>query len=180
MAAELISDGAETLLEKEGDHPVRPEESVVELLKEHKMTLTTVESCTGGLFTSRLVDIPGVSEVFKQGFITYSNKAKRKLVGVKKQTLKDHGAVSEKTAKEMAKGAILTTGSDVAVSITGIAGPEGGSKEKPVGLVYIAVAVKEKVLVKKCQFTGDRSQIRESAVAAALTLLRTGILESLE
>lgn len=85
----------------------------------------------------------GASEVLKQGFITYSNKAKRKLIGVKKLTLKEFGAVSEKTAKEMAKGAILTTGSDVAVAITGIAGPDGGTKEKPVGLVYIAVSVKE-------------------------------------
>ena len=86
--------------------------------------------------------VPGVSEVFKQGFVTYSNKAKRKLVGVKKTTLKEFGAVSDRTAREMAKGAILMTGSDAAVAVTGIAGPDGGSEEKPVGLVYIAAAVR--------------------------------------
>lgn len=140
------------------------EESVVQLLKEQDLTLTTVESCTGGLFTGRLVNVQGASEVLKQGFITYSNKAKRKLIGVKKLTLKEFGAVSDKTAKEMAKGAILTTGSDVAVSITGIAGPDGGTKEKPVGLVYIAVSVKGNMRVEEYHFTGNRMKIRESVV----------------
>ncbi len=101
------------------DEQTTLEEAVVQLLKEQQLSLTTVESCTGGLFTGRLVNVQGASEVLKQGFITYSNKAKRKLIGVKKLTLKEFGAVSEKTAKEMAKGAILTTGSDVAVAITG-------------------------------------------------------------
>lgn len=156
------------------------EESVVQLLKEQDLTLTTVESCTGGLFTGRLVNVQGASEVLKQGFITYSNKAKRKLIGVKKLTLKEFGAVSDKTAKEMAKGAILTTGSDVAVSITGIAGPDGGTKEKPVGLVYIAVSVKGNMRVEEYHFTGNRMKIRESAVVAALTLLRTSILETIK
>jgi len=156
------------------------EESVVQLLKEQGLTLTTVESCTGGLFTGRLVNVQGASEVLKQGFITYSNKAKRKLIGVKKLTLKEFGAVSEKTAKEMAKGAILTTGSDVAVSITGIAGPDGGTKEKPVGLVYIGVSVKGEMRVKEYHFTGNRAKIRESAVVAAMTLLRTSILETIK
>ena len=156
------------------------EESVVQLLKEQDLTLTTVESCTGGLFTGRLVNVQGASEVLKQGFITYSNKAKRKLIGVKKLTLKEFGAVSDKTAKEMAKGAILTTGSDVAVSITGIAGPDGGTREKPVGLVYIAVSVKGAMRVEEYHFTGNRMKIRESAVVAALTLLRTSILETIK
>lgn len=162
------------------DEMVTLEESVVGLLKEQQLTLTTVESCTGGLFTGRLVNVQGASEVLKQGFITYSNKAKRKLIGVKKLTLKEFGAVSDKTAKEMAKGAILTTGSDVAVSITGIAGPDGGTKEKPVGLVYIAVSVKGAMQVEEYHFTGNRMKIRESAVTAALTLLRTSILETIK
>ena len=156
------------------------EESVVQLLKEQDLTLTTEESCTGGLFTGRLVNVQGASEVLKQGFITYSNKAKRKLIGVKKLTLKEFGAVSDKTAKEMAKGAILTTGSDAAVSITGIAGPDGGTREKPVGLVYIAVSVKGAMRVEEYHFTGNRMKIRESAVVAALTLLRTSILETIK
>lgn len=160
------------------DEHVTLEEAVVRLLKEQKLTVTTVESCTGGLFTGRLVNVEGASEVVKQGFITYSNRAKRKLIGVKKLTLKDFGAVSEKTAKEMAKGALLNTGTDVSVAITGIAGPGGGTKEKPVGLVYIAVGVKGNIQVKEYHFTGSRAKIREHAVVAALTLLRTCILET--
>lgn len=147
-------------------------EAVVELLKEQQLTVTTVESCTGGLVAGRLVDVPGVSEVFKQGFITYSNKAKRKLVNVKKETLKQCGAVSEKTAREMVKGGILATGSDAAVAVTGVAGPEGGTEEKPVGLVYIAAAVKGRIYVKEYHFEGDRAQVRESSVEAALELLK--------
>lgn len=162
------------------DEQVNLEDAVVQLLKEQKLTLTTVESCTGGLFTGRLVNVQGASEVLKQGFITYSNKAKRKLIGVKKLTLKEYGAVSDKTAKEMVKGAILATGSDAAVAITGIAGPDGGTKEKPVGLVYIAVTVKGETRVEKYQFTGNRAKIRENAVVAAMTLLRTCILETIK
>ncbi len=166
--------------EKKAVETVAPEmsleESVVALMKEKELTLTTVESCTGGLLSARIVDVPGASAVFKQGFVTYANRAKRKLVGVKKQTLKEHGAVSEKTAKEMVKGAVLVTGSDAAVSTTGIAGPDGGTEEKPVGLVYIAVNVKGKTRVEKFQFEGNRSQIRESAVSAALNLLYTCVL----
>lgn len=162
------------------DERVTLEDAVADLLREQELTVTTVESCTGGLLAGRLVNVPGVSEVFKQGFVTYSNKAKRKLVGVKKTTLKEFGAVSDRTAREMAKGAILMTGSDAAVAVTGIAGPDGGSEEKPVGLVYIAAAVRGQTYVQECHFTGDRAKIRESSVAAALTLLRRGILETAE
>ncbi len=156
------------------------EDSVVALLKEGGMSLTTVESCTGGLFTGRLVNVQGASEVLKQGFITYSNKSKRKLVGVKKLTLKEFGAVSEKTAKEMARGAIMITGSDIAVSITGLAGPDGGTEEKPIGLVYICVSTKDIYKVQEYHFTGNRAKIRESAVVAALTQLRMTILENIK
>ena len=155
------------------------EDSVVALLKECGMSLTTVESCTGGFFTGRLVNVQGASEVLKQGFITYSNKSKRKLVGVKKLTLKEFGPVSEKTAKEMARGSLMITGSDIAVSITGLAGPDGGTEEKPIGLVYICVATKKIARVQEYRFTGNRAKIRESAVVAAMTQLRMVILENI-
>ena len=153
-------------------------ESVLKLLKERELTLTTAESCTGGMLAARLTDVPGASEVFKQGLVTYSNKAKRKLLDVKKTTLKDYGAVSEKTAKEMAKNGAFVTGSDVCISITGIAGPDGGSEEKPVGLVYMACSLNNKVTVKEYHFQGSREKIREYSVVRALTLLRSCILES--
>lgn len=153
-------------------------EEVVELLKVDELTVTTAESCTGGLVAARLVDVPGVSEVFKQGFITYSNKAKRKLLNVKKTTLKEFGAVSEKTAREMAKGAILACGADAAIATTGIAGPDGGTEEKPVGLVYIGVSVRGQMYVEEHHFEGDRSEVRESTVQAALALLKKGLEET--
>lgn len=147
------------------------ETKVVDLLKELEMTVTTVESCTGGLISGRLVNVAGVSDVFKEGYVTYSNKAKRKLVKVKKSTLKEYGAVSEKTAKEMAKGGLHAADADVAVAVTGIAGPDGGSEEKPVGLVYIAVAMKKKVCVKRYLFSGDRMEVRNQTVESALSQL---------
>ena len=153
------------------------EDAVAKLLKKHRLTVSTAESCTGGLAAGRLVNVPGVSEVFKTGFITYSNKAKRKLLGVKKETLERYGAVSPETAKEMALGAAKASGADVAVSVTGIAGPDGGSEEKPVGLVYMACFVCGNVWVERFHFKGNRAKIRESSVAAALTLMRSCILE---
>ena len=153
------------------------EKAVADLLVANELTVTCAESCTGGLLSARLINVPGVSEVYKCGCITYSNKAKRKLLGVKKPTLQKHGAVSSQTAEEMAKGAALVYKSDVSVAITGIAGPDGGSKEKPVGLVYIACNVKGKITVQKYQFVGNRAKVRESAVTAALTLMRKCVLE---
>lgn len=153
------------------------EQAVVDLLLANKLTVTTAESCTGGLLAAKLTGVPGVSEVFKSGQVTYSNKAKHRLLGVKKHSLGKHGAVSENVAKEMAKGAAVSSRADVAVAITGIAGPDGGSPEKPVGLVYIACSVCGKVKVKEYNFTGNRNKIRESSVIAALTLMRHCILE---
>lgn len=153
------------------------EKAVEDLLLANKLTLTCAESCTGGLLAARLVNVPGSSEVFKAGLVTYSNKAKRKLLNVKKSTLQKYGAVSAKTAEEMAKGAAFASKCDVTVSTTGIAGPDGGTKEKPVGLVYIACSVKGKVTVKEYHFTGSRAKVRESTVSAALTLMRSCILE---
>lgn len=153
-------------------------ENVLNLLRERGLTLTTAESCTGGMLAARLTDVPGSSEVFKQGLVTYSNKAKRKLLDVKKTTLKDYGAVSEKTAKEMAKNGAFITGADACVSVTGIAGPGGGSEEKPVGLVYMACSLNNKITVKEFHFKGNRAKVREYTVVRALTLLRSCILEA--
>ncbi len=153
------------------------EKAVIDILKAYKMTLTCTESCTGGMLSARLVNVPGASEVYKSGLITYSNKAKRKLLGVKRGVLEKYGAVSARTAEEMAKGAAALSKSDVTVSITGIAGPDGGTKEKPVGLVYIGCNVKGKVTVKEYHFSGSRMKVRESSVSAALTLLRDCVLE---
>lgn len=152
------------------------EKAVVDLLLANHLTVSTVESCTGGLLAARLINVSGVSEVFKTGYITYSNKSKRKILGIKKSALEKHGAVSPEIAKEMAKGASIFTKADVTVGITGIAGPEGGSEEKPVGLVYIACNVCGRVNVKECHFSGSRMKIRESSVSSALSLMRESIL----
>ena len=146
-------------------------EAVVKKLKEAGMTVTTVESCTGGLLSATLVDVSGASDVFNQGVVTYANEAKVRLVGVKEATLQAHGAVSEETAKEMAEGGAKAAAADAALSVTGIAGPGGGTKEKPVGLVYIGCYVKGKTIVKKNLFTGSRREVREQAVETALKLL---------
>ena len=152
------------------------EKAVVDLLLANHLTVSTVESCTGGLLAARLINVPGVSEVFKTGYITYSNKSKRKLLGIKKSSLEKHGAVSPEIAKEMAKGAALFGKADVTVGITGVAGPDGGSEEKPVGLVYIACNVCGRINVKECHFSGSRMKIRESSVSSALSLMRESIL----
>ncbi len=159
------------------DDTVTLEKSVVDLLLANHLTVCTVESCTGGLLAARLINVPGVSEVFKAGYITYSNKAKRRLLGVKKNLLIKHGAVSEQVAKEMARGAALVSKADVTVSVTGIAGPDGGTEEKPVGLVYMGCSVCGRLTVKKCQFSGNRAKIRENTVAVALSLMRECILQ---
>lgn len=153
-------------------------ETIVQLLKEQGMTITTVESCTGGMVSARLTDVAGVSEVFKQGFVTYSNKAKRKLIGVKKMTLKKYTAVSAQTAWEMARGGAVLTDADVCISVTGYAGPESGEDGQPAGLVYIGCNVKGRIEVQEFHFSGDRRTIRELATVHALTLLRKCILEN--
>ena len=153
------------------------EMSVVNLLEKNELTISTAESCTGGLLAGRLINVPGVSDVYKEGFITYTNKAKRKTLGVNKSTLKKYGAVSEQTAKEMAVGAALAADTDISISVTGIAGPDGGTNEKPVGLVYVGVCIKAIVHVEKFRFSGDRANVREQTVISALGLLRKCILE---
>lgn len=159
------------------DEETTLEKSVVDLLLANDLSVTCAESCTGGMLSARLINIPGVSEVYKCGYVTYSNKAKRKILGVKKSTLQKYGAVSPQTAEEMAKGAAFMYKADVSVSVTGIAGPDGGTQEKPVGLVYIACNVKGNVTVQEYHFIGNRAKIRESAVTSALILMRRCMLE---
>ncbi len=148
------------------------EKAVIDLLREKHLTVTCAESCTGGLLSARLINVPGASEVYRAGFVTYAEEAKMQFLDVKGETLKKYTAVSEQTAKEMAEGAAKAAGTDAALAVTGIAGPDGGTKEQPVGLVYIACKVAEKVTVKEYRFSGNRMKIRESAVAAALVLAR--------
>ncbi len=159
------------------DEDVTLEEEVVRLLDKYELTLVTAESCTGGLLGGRLVNVPGVSDVYKAGFITYSNKAKRKYLDVSKNTLKKYGAVSKETAKEMAKGGVFQTDADICVAITGLAGPQGATDEKPVGLVYIACYIDDKVQVKEYHFKGNRNKVREQAVVRALDTVRRCILD---
>lgn len=148
------------------------ERAVVELLSKNGLSITAAESCTGGLVCGKIVNVAGASEVFRGGYITYSNKQKRNVIGVKKSTLEKYGAVSEQVAAEMAKGVLEVAKADVALSTTGIAGPGGGTPEKPVGLVYIGCAVKNKVYVEKFNFSGSRNKVRESTVVAALSMVR--------
>lgn len=152
------------------------EEAVIRLLTKYELTVTTAESCTGGMIACKIVNVPGASEVFNEGFITYSNKAKRKNLDVSKNTLKKYGAVSEQTVKEMAIGAAFAADADTSIAVTGIAGPDGGTEEKPVGLVYIGCCVKQEVTVKECQFHGTRLEIREQSANTALDLLRSAII----
>lgn len=159
------------------DEEVTLERAVVELLLANKLTVSCAESCTGGLLSARLINVPGASDVYKSGYVTYSNKAKRKILGVKKGTLEKYGAVSRQTAEEMARGLAFVAKGDVAVSVTGLAGPDGGTEEKPVGLVYIACCVKGEVTTKEYHFSGNRQTIREAAVSAALALMRGCMLE---
>ena len=147
------------------------------LLEQKKLRVTTAESCTGGLIAGALVNVPGISEWFGEGYVTYSNEAKERLLGVSHGTLETYGAVSEQTAREMAEGAAKAADADVSVVSTGIAGPDGGTAEKPVGLVYIGCFCKGTVRVEKHLFDGDRAQVRAQSVQAALSLLRTMLVE---
>lgn len=158
------------------EEEVTLEEAIVELLKEKKMTVTTAESCTGGLLAGRIMNVAGASAVYNEGYITYSNGAKEKLLGVSGETLEKYGAVSAETAAEMAKGAANAAGADAALSVTGIAGPDGGSKEKPVGLVYVGCFVKGRVRTEEFLFTGNREKNRDYAVVRALTVLREELI----
>lgn len=153
------------------------EDAVVALCTEHGYHITTAESCTGGLISGRIVNVPGASACLDRSFVTYANEAKVEELGVSVDTLNQFGAVSEQTAREMALGAQKHAGAEVAVAVTGIAGPGGGTQEKPVGLVYVACAVKERVWVRRYWFGGDRAKNRENTVTVALAMARNCILE---
>jgi PncC family amidohydrolase len=139
-------------------------ENLNKLLRSKKLKLTTAESCTGGLISAAITEVAGSSDIFDRGFVTYSNEAKIAMLGVSLITLETYGAVSEQTAGEMVKGALKNSLSDVAVSVTGIAGPSGGTPEKPVGLVYIGIANKQETKVFKHIFKGNRSEVRQQTV----------------
>lgn len=151
---------------------MKTEEQVVELLVQQKRTITTAESCTGGLIAATLVNVSGASKVLNEGYITYSNEAKQRLLGVDGNTLEEYGAVSEQTAREMAVGAARAASADMALSATGIAGPDGGTAEKPVGLVYIGCCLEHETWVEKHVFAGNRAEVRRQTVDAALALAK--------
>lgn len=143
-----------------------------DILRDKGLKLTTAESCTGGLLSAAITALPGATEIFERGFVTYSNDAKIECLSVPKETIAAHGAVSGETAQAMAVGALENARADVALSITGIAGPDGGSTDKPVGTVYIGYAVKGgKTGSIHNVFEGSRDHIREQSVAAALSCL---------
>jgi nicotinamide-nucleotide amidase len=148
--------------------------AVLDACRARGLKIATAESCTGGLVAGALTDIAGSSDVVDRGFVTYSNEAKEQMLGVHSETLRDHGAVSRETAQEMARGAIAQSVAQVSVAITGIAGPGGGSAEKPVGLVHFAAASRAGALTHKEMRYGDigRSAVREKSVLQALTLLK--------
>ena len=155
-------------------------EAVVADLTSSGKAVATAESCTGGWIAKSITDIPGSSAVFGYGIVSYSNGAKESMLGVSNATIEEHGAVSEEVVQEMAKGAIRLSGADIAVAVSGVAGPEGGTDEKPVGTVWFAWAVRDgtdALLDTSCeQFSGDRELVRELTVAHALQ----GILERIE
>ena len=150
------------------------EEKVVKLLLEKNLVLACAESCTGGLVAKRITDVSGSSAVFNCGVVSYSNEIKEKVLNVKNETLKEFGAVSEQTVREMVKGVLDISGADIAVSISGIAGPNSDNTDKPVGLIYLAVSDGEKIVVKKLnnQFETDvRNSNRISASDEALKMI---------
>ena len=152
------------------------EEAVLKLLQKKNLTISLAESCTGGLVASRLTDIPGASASLISGVVSYSNESKINILKVKEETIRKYGAVSPQTAEEMAVGAKKLSNTDIGLSITGIAGPDGGSAEKPVGLCYIGIAIGNSVIVQKIMLTGNRNRIRWGSSSRALDFLRRELL----
>jgi PncC family amidohydrolase len=146
------------------------ENELVKKLTNKNYTISTAESCTGGLLSATIVNVSGASSVLHASFVTYANEAKEEFVSVSHETLQQHGAVSEEVAAQMCLGCTRTAGADVGLSTTGIAGPDGGTPEKPVGLVYIGCCIHGQIEVERHVFSGDRLQVREAAVKAALDL----------
>ena len=180
-AAEPAEKLAATIREKAGKYiygegEITLEETIGNLLRERKQTLATAESCTAGLLAGRITDIPGSSDYFDRGVVTYSNRSKTELLGVPEETIEKYGAVSKETAEAMALGIRRKAGVDYGVSVTGIAGPAGGTEEKPVGTVFIAVASADGVVSRKFSMARDREINRRRSVYAALEMLRRTIL----
>ncbi len=179
----LIEPMVARIIERLGDHVYAfddetLEAAVVKLLTAHGLTLAVCESCTGGLLGSRITDVPGSSAAFLGGAITYTNEAKTDLAGVPPELVAEHGAVSPEVACAMADGVRRRFGADYGIGITGVAGPDGGTAEKPVGLVYIAVADSDRTAADRCLFFGQRRDVRVRATQAALVQLRTRILST--
>tara|TARA_Y100001936_G_C15780706_1_gene511229 strand:- start:9 stop:497 length:489 start_codon:yes stop_codon:yes gene_type:complete len=148
----------------------------IEICKKADLKLSTVESCTGGLITAYLTSVSGSSDVVDRGFTTYSNEAKNELVGVPLETIKRYGAVSEQVAQAMAEGGLKNSVSDIVISVTGIAGPGGGTKEKPVGLVHFGCATRlNDTLTFQNVFEGDREEVRSKTVLMALKLVEGAV-----
>ncbi len=148
------------------------EQEIYNLLKQRTLTLTTAESATGGMIAARLTNVPGISAYFTEGYITYSNEAKVKMIHVNPATIETYGVVSAETAAEMARAAAHVAGADAAVSVTGVAGPDGGTRECPVGRVFIGCTVLGETVTEKHTFDGDRNKVRQQAAEAALSLLK--------
>lgn len=166
--------------EKESDGTVLTEPleySIYKLLKKYRYTLTTAESATGGMIASTLINVPGISEFFQEGYVTYSNAAKVKMIHVNPDTIEQYGVVSSETAFDMAESAAKTAGCDAALAVTGVAGPDGGTEECPVGLVFIGCHLRGRTVTERHLFAGDRMQVRTSATREALLLLRRMIYE---
>lgn len=154
-------------------------ESLLGLLRERNLTVSAAESCTGGMIGSSITSFPGASANFLGGAVVYSNEAKENILGVPRGVLFAYGAVSPQTARCMSEGAVRVFGSDVAVAVTGIAGPGGGTAEKPVGLVYISVSDGVTTVTERSVFGGDREEVRTATAAKALAMLRAFIAENL-
>lgn len=153
-------------------------QTVVKDAAAQECTLATAESCTGGLISGCLTAVPGSSAAFLCGFVTYANEAKTRLLGVPSAAIEEYGAVSDIVAAAMAEGAVAHSGADMAVAVTGVAGPGGGSTDKPVGLIYLSLAERgEDAVVKRYMFAGTRDDIRRSTVGAALELLHSRLEE---
>lgn len=150
-------------------------EEIISKLIENNITLSTAESCTGGSLGKIITSVPGASSIYGYGFITYANEAKEKILGVPHEILELHGAVSYQTAICMAEGAKRVSGSHIAVSVTGIAGPGGGTEQKPVGLVYIALAHEGETIYKKLNLSGNREEIRAKTCYEVFNLIKETI-----
>ncbi|MDK4707055.1 nicotinamide-nucleotide amidohydrolase family protein [Kingella negevensis] len=146
-------------------------EYIASELTARKQIITCAESCTGGLLAAALTSVPGSSAFFQRGYVTYSDQAKCQLVNVNADTLRHYGAVSEEVVREMALGALIASKNDYALSISGIAGPDGGTPEKPVGTVWFGFATKQRIWAKQYQFSGSREEIRQQAVQYSLAIL---------